>query len=130
MLVSKRSSLVKAHAGKWQTRFGGHVVSGHGFIETAINELQEEAGLIVSAKHLILVEKGVYEDHKHFYESYMLIFDPAKHKVFFNDGEVEDVKWMNFAEYNLDKEQNPQNWCNGIDLPIQQKIVDYFKTTK
>lgn len=126
LLVSKRSETVSGNPGKWQTYFGGHVPAGLTHKQTAVKELQEETGLTIDLDELYLIDKGQFanEDHLHFYESYFYLFNDQPKNLRFTDGEVAEAKWLTMAEYNQDKSDNPENWCNGCSEENQQRIKD------
>ncbi len=128
ILCSQRSSLVSANANKWQTYFGGHVPAKHTFVSTLLKEVKEEIGLDIVESDVYLLEQGRYEPHKHFYQSYGLLFDPENHHINFHDGEVAETKWMALDEYNTDRVENPTLWCNGIGLEVQQKLKDWIQS--
>ncbi|MGC9968416.1 MAG: NUDIX domain-containing protein [Minisyncoccia bacterium] len=124
ILCSRRSSWVSGNPGKWQSYFGGHVRAGDSFRETAIRELQEEIGLSVHPDMLYLVDKGQYLPSKHFYESYLYVFSGNLDAIKFNDGEIDQVKWLGMEEYQRDRENNPTQWCNGLSPENQARIKD------
>lgn len=87
-------------------------------------ELDEEIGLRIDANKLHLIEKGKYEPSKHFFESYAYSFTGNASELKFNDGEITEVKWLNFDEYNLLRKSEPESWCNGCSLENQTKIKE------
>ncbi len=127
MLCSQRSGHV-ANPLRWQSKFGGHVQAGMSFVENAVKELAEEAGLHVEGGDLIFVERNVNEGHKHFSENFLLIFDPYKHVVHFDDGEVIASQWLSFEEYNADRQENPGKWTNNIEVETQKKILEIIQS--
>lgn len=127
ILCSQRSNLVPSNKLKWQSKFGGHVLAGNSFVQNAIKELKEEAGLTATENDLILVSKNINHDHKHFSENFMFLFNPLKHEVRFIDGETAAVKWMSFEEYNADRAKNPKKWTNNIEPETQAKILEILR---
>lgn len=122
LLVSKRSDWVSGNPGKWQTYFGGHVTADMSFKETAVKELEEEAGLNISKNDLFLVSKGKDEAHRRFFESYVLRFNGSPEDLSFTDDEIVDAKWMDMDTYWKDRGSNPDMWCNSC-RPEQQTII-------
>ena len=127
ILCSQRSKLVPANKLKWQSKFGGHVLAGNTFLENAIKELKEEAGLTATEADLILVSKNVNQSHKHFSENFMLLFDHVIHEVRFIDGETAAIKWMSFEEYMQDRQSNPGKWVNNLEPEAYKKIQKILK---
>ncbi len=122
LLCSKRSEALSGNPGKWQTYFGGHVKAGKTFQEAAVMELDEEVGLRTNPEKLYLIEKGKYEQSKHFFESYAYFFGGQTDNLKFNDGEITEVKWLDMDEYNLLRKSEPELWCNGCSPENQEKI--------
>jgi ADP-ribose pyrophosphatase YjhB (NUDIX family) len=127
MLCSQRSELVSANKLKWQSKFGGHVQAGDSFVQSAARELYEESGIEVVPEDLILIDHHKYEPHKHFSNSFMLLFNPDKHHIKLKDGEVKTCEWFTFDQYNQDRTNNPEKWTNHIDLESQTKILNILK---
>ncbi len=127
ILCSQRSDKVLNYPGLWQTFFGGHVQPTQTFLETATRELYEEAGLIARDSELteILVKRTKFGTYAH---GYVFLFDEAKHKISFIDGEVQNTRWLSFEQYNTEFGLLPERWCNGCNDEEQQLIVSFLKT--
>lgn len=123
ILCSKRSEEVSGNSGKWQTYFGGHVRSDSTFAETALREIEEEIGLDLKPNEIKSVETGIREDSMHRFENFVVLFDKDKSELKFNDGEITETKWYNFKEYSKLKEENPENWCNGMNEGQYEKAI-------
>lgn len=125
LLCSKRSVRVKGNPGKWQTFFGGHVQAGETFLQTAQRELFEETNIKGSENNFRLIEKGMNEVHRHFFEGYLYVY---KGEVLsFIDGEITETRWMSFEEYNKEKENTPERWCNSCNVIKQKIILEFLK---
>ena len=122
LLCSLRSEIVSANSLKWQTYFGGHIQAGDSIEEAVLRELKEEIGLDLVTSDLVFISKDLYEPHKHFSYNYLLKFDPERHAIKYEDGEIADTKWMSFAEYEVDRKTHPEKWCNTINMEMCQKI--------
>lgn len=96
----------------WDTRFGGHVKSGES-IETAVmNEIQEEVGLKIDFSKLTEGEwhTGGRYPNQEFQKPYFLEYNETLENLSFNDGEVEEVKWLS-SEKIIDSLMNdPKSW--------------------
>ena len=127
MVCSLRSKSLSGNPGKWQTYFGGHIQAGVSFKETAVRELEEEIGLNIEPAKLFMVTSGKHVPSKHFFESYVFLFNGNLEDLKFNDGEIDKTALVSFEEYNKDKELNPDKWCNGCNLENQQRIKEWLK---
>jgi 8-oxo-dGTP pyrophosphatase MutT (NUDIX family) len=122
MLCSLRSKTLTGNPNKWQTYFGGHVKAGRTFKEAAITELEEEIGLNIDPAKLVFIKSGKWDPSKHFFKSYIYPFVSPIETLRFSDGEIVEVSWFSFDEYNLDRKNNPDKWCNGCSLENQRLI--------
>lgn len=123
ILCSRRSEHVSGNPGKWQTYFGGHVKADSSFVKTAQAELAEEIGLTVSEEQLKLVDSGKREDVMHMYENYAFLFGGNVSELNFSDGEVAEVKWFSFEDYQASKNDHPDDWCNSMNASQYAKIL-------
>lgn len=130
MVCSLRSKTLSGNPNKWQTYFGGHVKAGTTFKEAAVMELEEEVGLNIAPDKLFLIKAGKWEPSKHFFESYVYPFNDSLDMLKFNDGEIVQAGWFSFDEYNLDRQNNPDKWCNGCSPENQQLIKGWLKNQK
>lgn len=126
MVCSLRSKKLSGNPNKWQTYFGGHLKADSNYKEAAVMELEEEVGLKIDPAKLFFIKPGKWEPTKHFFESYAYPFDASIETLKFNDGEIVEAAWFSFHEYNLDKQSNPDKWCNPCSLENQQKIKDWL----
>jgi 8-oxo-dGTP pyrophosphatase MutT (NUDIX family) len=93
-------------------------------------ELEEEIGIKINPDKLFLIKTGKWEPSKHFFESYVYPFNDQLDTLKFNDGEIVKADWFSFDEYNLDKQHNPDKWCNGCSPENQQIINDWLKKSR
>ncbi|MEO8637511.1 MAG: NUDIX domain-containing protein [Candidatus Taylorbacteria bacterium] len=126
-LVHLRSKDKDLHPNCWDTRFGGHIKSG-GSIEDAIkDELMEEVGLELEQGDLIQGEvyKRDHDPNREFTHSFYYRFEGNIATLKFNDGEVQEIKWM-MAEDILDSmDKSPNIWSGGKDGI--SKVLDVLK---
>ncbi|MDP3900214.1 MAG: NUDIX domain-containing protein [bacterium] len=130
LLCSKRSEALSGNPGKWQTYFGGHVKAGKTFKEAASLELDEEIGIQVQNSKPHLIDTGKNTPSRHFFESYVYLFEGDVADLKFNDGEITEAKWFDMEEYWKQKQRNPNSWCNSCSLENQKKIREYIKQLK
>ena len=122
ILSSRRANFLSGNPGKWQTYFGGHVKSGATFEESAVREIEEEIGLKINSKDLHLIDQGKNDEWKHLYKSYAMLFDKPLDILRFKDGEITEVKWLDFDKYNDLRKIENDKWCNGCNPDNQRKI--------
>ncbi len=126
LLCSQRSLSVKNYPGLWQTFFGGHVKEGSDFLQTAIDELYEEAGIVATADRLHKITSGRTK-YGTYCEGYVFLFNFDQDKISFVDGEVMNTRWMHFDEYNTELAAQTEIWCNGCGKDEQLKIKEWLK---
>lgn len=122
LLCSKRSDNVKGNLGKWQTFFGGHVQAGETFLQGAQRELAEETGINGDENNFHLIEKGKNEAHRHFFEGYLYIYKDEL--LDFIDKEIAEMRWLSFEDYNKEKTDMPDIWCNSCNIEKQKIITE------
>jgi len=112
-LVHLRSKFKDFHANQWGTSVGGHIKSGDSFEESVASELQEEIGLKVDFAKLLggYWRKRDKNPNREFTKNYALEFDGDLADLTFNDGEVQEAKWMNVAEIQNSLQKNPEIWA-------------------
>lgn len=98
-LCQQRSLQKDVDPGLWQNHFGGHCKAGENFLENALSELQEEIGLTVKHSQLIYLGTMRSEPYKHFAGIYLIKSEILIQDLHFNDGEVQQVKWMTWEQY-------------------------------
>lgn len=113
---SKRSEHLIGSPGKWQTMFGGKVPVGSTGRETAIRELEEEAGVVADPDQLFLIEETKRATR------YIYPFDGAASEIHFDDGEIVEIHWMTLDEYHVEEKAHPELWCNLIK-PHQETVI-------
>jgi isopentenyl-diphosphate Delta-isomerase len=127
LLCSKRSELLSQKPGRWQTRFGGHAQADSTYEETALRELEEEAGLKIMPEDLYLIRDVRKNDEfKHLGKCYVCLFNGSLEEVKFNDGEVTEIRWMSMEDYEKEKSENPDAWTNGCSIEDQAAIKQWL----
>lgn len=116
-LVHLRSPDKDDHPNCWDTHFGGHVVAGKDYLQTALEELGQEIGLIAQVSDLLKGEVYKYDGakNKEFMQTYYYRFAGDVSMLKFNDGEVVEVKWMNAKEIISSADVRPELWAGGIE---------------
>lgn len=115
VLVHLRSPNKDLNPTKWDARFGGHVVAGNDYDETAVTELYQEIGLQVSIDDLKAGNVHKYDGvtNREFVKIYFYTFNGNISDLKFNDGEVIDLKWMSPNEIVQAAEESPEKWITS-----------------
>ncbi|KKQ06324.1 MAG: hypothetical protein US16_C0019G0020 [Candidatus Moranbacteria bacterium GW2011_GWE2_36_40] len=112
LLVHLRSKFKEQNPSKWAMRFGGHVEAGSTKEETVVKEIREETGIKITLEELIPGMKVSYngEDNKEIGNSYYYNFKGDLKDLTFNDGEVQEVKWMNIDAIEKSMRNDSSIW--------------------
>lgn len=115
LLVQKRSIKKDLNPGRWDMRFGGHILAGQTVDEGVLRELEEETGLKLKLGQLI---KGAClrrdnMPNREFTQVYFFKYDPRLGEMKFADGEVDESKWMKIAEITASMEKHPDSWTSS-----------------
>jgi len=126
-LVHFRSDKVDAHPNEWDTRFGGHIKAGENIEQAFAGELLEETGLKADPLKVIRGEiyKKDYFPNREFSNVFYYEFSGELADLKFNDGEVQEVKWLKSSEIIKSMEENPGLWSAGRQGFIE--ILDFLK---
>lgn len=124
ILCTRRSEKNEGNPGKWQTYLGGHVKADHDFLESAQVELLEEVGLQLPQAEFKLVTSGKRADFMHVYKMYTVLFQGALSSLNFIDSEIAEAKWSTFDQYQKDRTNNPDNWCNNMTPELYAKALE------
>jgi len=114
-LVHLRAKNKDLHPDCWDTRFGGHIKSG-GSIEDGIkSELMEEVGLEIESNNLIQgkIYKRDHFPNREFTHSFYYRFDGDIATLKFNDGEVQEIKWMKSEDIIKSITEEPEIWSGS-----------------
>ena len=106
LLLQRRSRTKENHPGLWDVSVAGHISAGETSIQSALREIEEEIGLIIGPDDLHyqftvreeqILRNGTYIDRE-FHDVYFVRKDVDLHQVSFNDGEVEEIKYVSVPE--------------------------------
>lgn len=113
ILVHLRAKNKDQNPNKWDTRFGGHSKAGENVQNTIKNEMLEEIGLELKTSNLIdggTYKRDNYPNREFIYRFYYKFEEENISNLRFNDGEVQEIKWMKVAEILESIENNPNLW--------------------
>lgn len=122
-LCQQRSTKKDVDPGEWQPFVGGHLHAGESYEENAVNELREELGLAVDKKELISVSMYKSEKYKHFSQLYLFRWNGPLESLHFNDGEVEQVRWMSISEFEQVMKESGK-----VDYTFRKDIVQALES--
>lgn len=116
LLVHLRSKFKDQNPNKWALRFGGHVESGKTIQETVVSEIREEVGISISLDELKFAGKFIYNSLKNNEVAHMFFYEYEKDlkELSFNDGEVQEVKWVSLDEIERSMKAEPEIWSSDI----------------
>lgn len=106
-LVQKRGPNVQTAPGKYECAAAGHIDAGHSSLETAIKELEEEAGISVAEDELVLVgtitdEFTMYEGtlvNKEFDDIYIVRKDVTLDEISHQGHEISSFHFFDAEDY-------------------------------
>jgi isopentenyldiphosphate isomerase len=115
-LVHLRSKFKDLNPNKWDTRFGGHIKSGITIEEGVKAELNEEISLDSDNYKLIdgPWRKRNKMPNREFTKIYFLEYAGYVSDLKFNDGEVQEVKWMSIQDIKESMIKNSEIWSGNI----------------
>ncbi len=127
ILVHLRSKEKDSNPNCWDTRFGGHIKSGESIEDGIKNELMEEVGLDLNQKSLIQGEifKRDHNPNREFTHSFYYEFNGDIATLKFNDGEVQEIKWMSSEDIIKSMTDKPEIWSASKTGFVQ--ILDILK---
>ena len=128
-LVHLRSKNKDLHPNCWDTRFGGHIKSGETVSDAVVGEVEEELGLNIDIKKLLMgsVQKRDYGMNKEFTYNFFYNFDGKLSDLKFTDGEVQEIKWFIADDIIGDMSQHPEHWSGNATGFL--KVVTELKKT-
>lgn len=98
ILCQKRSLKKDSNPGFWEPFFGGHLKPNQEYLESAVQEVNEELGLSVRKKDLTLFKIFKDRDHKEFQSIFKILWYGDISKIKFDKDEVEELKLLPISE--------------------------------
>ncbi len=117
ILLQRRSATKDLYPNCWDLSVGGHVEFGDNYIDTAVRELKEEVGIVVSQKGLafmgeVLVRLPTSNEFFYIYEYTLAPSD----NIMLSKDEVADSKWATIKQIKESIKNEPNLW---YPRPIQ-----------
>lgn len=102
VLCQQRSLEKELNPGRWEAFFGGHIAPDESYVQAAVRELGEELDIQTSPQALKLWKVYKYSDptgyNNEFQGVFVLQWNGKASDVSFDDGEVAQVKWVDWAD--------------------------------
>ena len=127
-LVHLRSKDKDLHPNCWDARFGGHIKAGVSLEGGVMSELKEELGLTVGVSKLLEGEwrKADKYPNCEFSKVYYLEYNEPLENLHFNDGEVQEIKWLPAEEILHSMGENPEGWAGRRDS--FEEVFNFLKS--
>jgi isopentenyl-diphosphate Delta-isomerase len=115
LLVHLRSKTKDLNPNKWDTRFGGHIKAGETINQALENEINEETGLRLVLSNLKEGPTGKHDKfpNREFVHTYFYNFTGDTNELTFNDGEVQEVRWVSDKDILEAMEHYPEQWTGS-----------------
>lgn len=113
-LVHLRSPFKDNNPNMWDTRFGGHIKSGTTMEEAVRAELKEEIGLEADTFLDGEWRQADYFPNREFAKAYYFEYLGELSDLKFNDGEVQEVKWMSLDEIKKSITEGQAKWSSSL----------------
>lgn len=114
-LVHLRSKSKDLNPNTWDTRFGGHLKVGESIEDALVTEIKDEIGLELRPDNFIQGETRKRDKfpNREFTVVYYYNYTDGLNKLKFDDGEVQEVKWMISEDIIRFMKAEPLNWSGG-----------------
>ncbi|MCE9549073.1 NUDIX domain-containing protein [Candidatus Nomurabacteria bacterium] len=99
----------------WDTRFGGHIKSGESIEDGVMKEIKEELGIDINLLKLIEGQWRKRDNYpnREFSKVYYLEYNEPLENLSFNDGEVQEIKWLSVEGILNGIGQEPEKWSGS-----------------
>jgi isopentenyldiphosphate isomerase len=120
ILCQQRSLKKDRNPGFWEPFFGGHVLAGEDYLETATKECNEELGLSIKKEQLKFFKVFKIEKAKEFISVYGLVWNGDIPSIHYEEDEVSQLKWIVIPEVRdiLIVRKDPQWTMLGFEEEI------------
>lgn len=128
ILGQKRSLKKDIRPGYWEAFFGGHVLAGQSYMETAVSEVREELGINVDIKQLVpyKIFKS-YTSDTDFHQVFGLVIEESS-QFNLEEEEIDEVAWKNIEKIrNILLIQNDPQW---VHEPWDEEVLNWLDTMR
>lgn len=130
VLCQQRSLQKELNPGRWEPFFGGHLRPQESYLEGAERELQEEVGLQADTLTHLQTYKQYDVGHGSYNNEFQGIFGMVWSEdisqLHFDDGEVEQVKWIKLSDVLSQLAAANKDWTN---CGYEEKLIERLLTT-
>ncbi len=129
VLCQQRSHLKDRWSGMWECWFGGHLLAGTSYIDTAATETKEELGIEVNPKNFMLFDKRQTQTSQEnlFFSVYALKEDLDINTIEYEVEEVELLQWFSISELRVIYESDDSKWVKyGYELEMLDWLESRF----
>lgn len=132
ILCQKRSMKKDVKPGKWEAFFGGHLLAGEEYLDSAVKETGEELGIAALPGEFEFFkvyksdeDSGRGYPHRQFKYIFRLKRDGDAGDFKYEEDEIDELKWMPFFEVRkIIVEEKDPNWS----LPgYAQEVFDWLQ---
>lgn len=115
-LVHLRSKTKDLAPNKWDTRFGGHLKTGENIEDALVTEIKDEIGLELKPDNFIQGEtqKSDKFPNREFVSVFYYNHNDGLEKLKFDDGEVQEVRWMKSQDIINSIQEKPSEWSGEV----------------
>lgn len=125
ILCQKRSLLKDSNPGKWEAFFGGHMAPDTEYIDNAINELNEELGIMAKKDELQFFKVYKCVPGKEFQAVYALPWDGKAETLKLEKEEIDQVRWIPFEEiYEILLGKQNNKWSK---MGYEKELFEYLE---
>lgn len=130
ILCQKRSLKKDIKPGYWEAFFGGHLAPDEEYLESAVNECNEEMGLTIASDQLIQYKnfKGDKPKHKEFQQVFALVLDKKIQELHFEKEEIDEIAWIDF--FVVKKILLDPQVTDWVQKPWDNDILTWLETLK
>lgn len=114
-LVHLRSKTKDLNPNTWDTRFGGHLKAGESIEDALVTEIKDEIGLTLKPSDFFQgeIQKSDKFPNREFVSVFYYNYNDSLDKLKFDDGEVQEVKWMSAENVLKSMKEKPKDWSGG-----------------
>jgi isopentenyldiphosphate isomerase len=128
ILCQKRSMKKDIKPGYWEAFFGGHIAPGKNYLESAVQECNEELGLTIT-KDIIIpykIFKGDKQSHKEFQQVFALIMNKEIHEFQIEKEEIDEITWISMS--NVKKILLDHRVTKWVQKPWDKEVLEWLET--
>ena len=123
-LCQQRTLLKDRYPGKWKSHFGGHVLAGKDYSESACIELQEELGLHRSREEIVFIQIHKSFKDREFEAIFYLFWNGRLKGLNLEKEEVEKVIWIPIVDIEKIFNEKDSAW---VHHGYERKIIQLIK---